>query len=119
MEYKKRILVTGGAGFIGSHLVRHFVNKYPEYLIVVYDALTYAGDLENFKDVLDKENLPNKYQIRELLFRRLVSQLQQFLLRQILRRNRLHRKQQQNKKPYHLSHSDLRLFSLVTSISRI
>ena len=57
--------------------------------------------------------------IRELLFRRLVSQLQQFLLRQILRRNRLHRKQQQNKKPYHLSHSDLRLFSLVTSISRI
>lgn len=57
MEYKKRILITGGAGFIGSHLVRHFVNKYPEYLIVVYDALTYAGDLENLKDILGKENL--------------------------------------------------------------
>ena len=57
MEYKKVILVTGGAGFIGSHLVRHFVNKYPDYLIVVYDALTYAGDMENLKDVLGKENL--------------------------------------------------------------
>lgn len=44
-------MVTGGAGFIGSHVVRLFVNKYPEYLIVNADALTYAGNLENLKDV--------------------------------------------------------------------
>jgi dTDP-glucose 4,6-dehydratase len=50
------ILVTGGAGFIGSHLVRLFVNKYPNYNIVNIDALTYAGNLENLKDV---EQMPN------------------------------------------------------------
>ena len=55
-DYKKRILVTGAAGFIGSHVVRHFVNKYPDYLIVAFDCLTYAGNLENLKDV---ENAPN------------------------------------------------------------
>jgi dTDP-glucose 4,6-dehydratase len=47
----KRILITGGAGFIGSHVVRLFVNKYPEYAIVNLDALTYAGNLENLADV--------------------------------------------------------------------
>ncbi|MBQ7448382.1 MAG: dTDP-glucose 4,6-dehydratase [Paludibacteraceae bacterium] len=52
----KTIFITGGAGFIGSHVVRLFVNKYPEYLIVNIDALTYAGNLENLKDV---ENKPN------------------------------------------------------------
>jgi dTDP-glucose 4,6-dehydratase len=53
---KKNILITGGAGFIGSHLVRLLVNKYPEYHIVNMDVLTYAGNLENLKDIEDKEN---------------------------------------------------------------
>jgi len=53
---KKTILITGGAGFIGSHVVRLFVNKYPEYNIVNLDALTYAGNLENLKDVEKKPN---------------------------------------------------------------
>jgi len=47
----KNILITGGAGFIGSHVVRLFVNKYPNYKIVNLDALTYAGNLENLKDI--------------------------------------------------------------------
>ena len=52
----KNILVTGGAGFIGSHLVRLLVNKYPEYKIVNMDLLTYAGNLENLKDIEKKDN---------------------------------------------------------------
>ncbi len=52
----KNILITGGAGFIGSHVVRLFVNKYPNYTIVNLDKLTYAGNLNNLKDV---ENAPN------------------------------------------------------------
>ena len=52
----KTILITGGAGFIGSHLVRLFVNKYPEYKIINLDALTYAGNLENLTDVADAPN---------------------------------------------------------------
>jgi dTDP-glucose 4,6-dehydratase len=52
----KKILVTGGAGFIGSHVIRLFVNRYPHYQIVNGDALTYAGNLENLKDVQDKPN---------------------------------------------------------------
>jgi dTDP-glucose 4,6-dehydratase len=56
MEYKKTIVITGGAGFIGSHVIRLFVNKYPGYRIVNLDALTYAGNLENLKDVEDKGN---------------------------------------------------------------
>ncbi len=53
---KKNILITGGAGFIGSHVVRLFVNKYPEYNIVNLDKLTYAGNLANLKDIEDKPN---------------------------------------------------------------
>lgn len=52
----KSILITGGAGFIGSHVVRLFVNKYPEYRIINLDKLTYAGNLENLEDISDKPN---------------------------------------------------------------
>lgn len=52
----KSILITGGAGFIGSHLVRHFVHTYPDYTIINLDLLTYAGNLENLKDIEGKPN---------------------------------------------------------------
>lgn len=55
-EFNKNILVTGGAGFIGSHLVRLLVNKYPKYKIINLDSLTYAGNLENLNDIADKAN---------------------------------------------------------------
>jgi dTDP-glucose 4,6-dehydratase len=54
--FKKRVLITGGAGFIGSHVIRRFIRNYPDYLIVNLDKLTYAGNLENLSDI---ENEPN------------------------------------------------------------
>ena len=62
MSYKRNILITGGAGFIGSHVVRLFVNKYPDYRIINLDKLTYAGNLNNLRDV---ENQPNYTFVKE------------------------------------------------------
>ena len=52
----KTIIITGGAGFIGSHVVRLFVNKYPDYDIINVDKLTYAGNLANLRDIEGKPN---------------------------------------------------------------
>ena len=56
MNFARTLIITGGAGFIGSHVVRLFVNKYPDYQIINLDKLTYAGNLANLKDVEDKPN---------------------------------------------------------------
>jgi dTDP-glucose 4,6-dehydratase len=56
MNFERNVLITGGAGFIGNHVVRLFVNKYSSYRIINLDALTYAGNLENLRDVEDKPN---------------------------------------------------------------
>ena len=55
-NFKRNILITGGAGFIGNHVVRLFVNKYPEYRIINLDKLTYAGNLENLEDIKCQRN---------------------------------------------------------------
>src|SRR5690554_640907 len=63
----KTILITGGAGFIGSHVVRRFVTNYPDYLIINIDALTYAGNLENIKDIEHFKNyIFEKVDIRDV-----------------------------------------------------
>src|ERR1700709_191827 len=70
---KKTILITGGAGFIGSHVVRLFVKKYPQYLIVNLDALTYAGNLENLRDV---ESSPNyKFERGDIMDEKRITEL--------------------------------------------
>lgn len=56
MNFKKQILITGGAGFIGSHVIRRFVTNYPDYLIINLDKLTYAGNLENLNDIEHSAN---------------------------------------------------------------
>src|SRR5689334_16573792 len=67
------IIITGGAGFIGSHVVRLFVNKYPNYTIINLDALTYAGNLENLRDIeknsnyiFEKADIRNEEKVNEL-----------------------------------------------------
>ncbi len=69
----KNILITGGAGFIGSHVVRLIVNKYPQYNIMNLDALTYAGNLENLKDIEHKPNY--QFEKIDITQANLVSQL--------------------------------------------
>jgi dTDP-glucose 4,6-dehydratase len=71
--YTKKIMVTGGAGFIGSHVIRLFVKKYPQYFIVNLDTLTYAGNLENLRDVeheanykFEKADITDEKKINEL-----------------------------------------------------
>ncbi len=56
MNFKRTIVITGGAGFIGSHVVRLFVNKYPDYKVINLDKLTYAGNLANLNDIEDRPN---------------------------------------------------------------
>lgn len=55
-NFQKNILITGGAGFIGSHVVRHFINTYPTYRIINFDKLTYAGNLLNLSDIESRPN---------------------------------------------------------------
>ncbi len=76
MKDEKIILITGGAGFIGSHVVRRFVNKYPHYRIVNADKLTYAGNLENLTDIeaeknytFEKTDIVNKKAVADLFAR--------------------------------------------------
>jgi dTDP-glucose 4,6-dehydratase len=72
-DFSKKIMVTGGAGFIGSHVVRLFVKKYPQYLIVNADALTYAGNLENLRDVEGFSNY--KFERADILDEKRINEL--------------------------------------------
>ena len=59
MHYHRSLLITGGAGFIGSHVVRLLANKYPQYHIVCLDKLTYAGNLKTLEDVASLPTIPS------------------------------------------------------------
>ena len=63
-----KIIVTGGAGFIGGNFVHHMVNKYPDYEIINLDLLTYAGNLETLKPVENKPNIPRENSVTTILF---------------------------------------------------
>ena len=76
MKFSKNILITGGAGFIGSHLTRHMVNKFKQYNIINLDLLTYAGNLENINDLNTKPNyvfinddICNKEKVKEIFLK--------------------------------------------------
>ena len=56
MAFQHTLFITGGAGFIGSHVVRRLVHRYPQYRIINFDALTYAGNLDNLTDIRDASN---------------------------------------------------------------
>ncbi len=73
MKYARTILITGGAGFIGSHVVRRFVKRYPDYLIVNADKLTYAGNLENLTDIESSGNY--RFEKTDIVDRKSVSDL--------------------------------------------
>lgn len=70
---KQTILITGGAGFIGSHVVRRFVHKYPDHLIVNADKLTYAGNLENLSDIENEKNY--KFEKTDIVDKKSVTEL--------------------------------------------
>ena len=67
MDFKRNIIITGGAGFIGSHVVRLFVNQYPDYHIINLDKLTYAGNLANLKDHMQKQLVKLHSTLRPIL----------------------------------------------------
>lgn len=71
--YQKRILITGGAGFIGSHLVRRFVKNYPNYQVINLDLLTYAGNLENLNDIAEYPNY--NFEKGDILNEKLLNQI--------------------------------------------
>lgn len=79
----KNILITGGAGFIGSHVIRHFINKYPDYRIINIDKLTYAGNLENLEDL--KESKSYEFVKADILdFDRILEVLKQYNIDSII-----------------------------------
>ena len=64
---QKTLIVTGGAGFIGSHVVRQFISTYPDYRIINIDKLTYAGNLENLKDLENQKNYASQHTVSSVI----------------------------------------------------